>query len=230
MKALTSRAQDYLKAIYKLSSSGKRVRLVGLSKLLGVKMPTAVQMLRSLADQGLVLYEKHGVIKLTQEGEKIAKEIYERHDLLMKFLTKYLGVSPKVAERDACGMEHHLSKETYERLLRFVEFMEGCPNGLPKWLEGFHYYLKRKKRPTRRIDKEVAVLPVRKLSELDPGDVGRVVMVEAESNDRLKLADNGIMIGSLVKVLDKRDRVIELDIDGNLVKLRDKEANAVYVI
>ncbi len=62
MKALTSRAQDYLKIIYKLSSGGKRVRLVNLSKKLGIKMPTAVQMLKSLADQGLVIYEKHGVI------------------------------------------------------------------------------------------------------------------------------------------------------------------------
>ncbi len=229
MKALTSRAQDYLKIIYKLSSGGKRVRLVNLSKKLGIKMPTAVQMLKSLADQGFVIYEKHGVIELTPEGERIAREVYERHELLLKFFTKYLGVSPKIAERDACGMEHHLSEETYERLLKFIEFMEGCPNGLPSWLEGFHYYLRWGKRPTKRADRDVAILPVRRLSELGIQEIGKVVMVRAGPDERLRLADRGILIGSTVKVMGKGKDTITLEVDGKLTELGD-EADLVYVI
>ncbi len=229
MKKISSRVQDYLRAIYELSLSGKRVRLVQLSKILGVKMPTAVQMLKSLNDQGLVVYEKHGMIKLTPEGEKIAREVHNKHNLLIKFLTSYLGVSLKVAEKDACGMEHHLSEEAYERLLKFIEFMEGCPNGLPSWLEGFHYYLKWGKRPTRKISREVVVLPLKKLKELNPDDTGKVIMVKAGAEERLKLADRGILIGSNVKVVSKDGEMTTLNVNGELVRLKD-EADCIYVI
>ncbi len=230
MKGITSRVQDYLRVIYELSISGKRVRLVQLSKILGIKMPTAVQMLRSLDNQGLVIYEKHEMIKLTPEGEKVAKEVHNKHNLLLKFLTRYLGVSPKIAEKDACGMEHHLSEETYRRLLKFIEFMEGCPSGLPKWLEGFHYYLTWEKRPTKRVGKDVAILPLKNLNEVEPGEVGKVVVVKVNPDERLKLAEQGILIGSTVKVIEKKEKYIVLNVNGKIVQLDRRKVDSVYVI
>ncbi len=230
MVELTSRAQDYLRTIYQLSSKGSKVRLVTLSEALGVRMPTALQMVRFLASQGLVKYEKHGEIELTEEGRRIAEEIQTKHNLLFEFLTKYLGVDPKVAEKDACGMEHHLSEETYDRLLKFIEFMEGCPHGLPRWLEGFHFYLKWGRRPVLRADEEAVILPMKRLSDLEPGEAGKVVAVRADPGKRLRLAERGIVIGSTVLMEEKTSERVRVRLMEGKINLSIKEASLVSVI
>lgn len=55
----------------------------------------------------------------TAEGEKLAQESHERHQIVENFLL-VLGVSPEIARRDAEGMEHHVSEETPQ--LKFREF------------------------------------------------------------------------------------------------------------
>ncbi len=230
MAELTPRAQDYLRTIYQLSSKGSKVRLVTLSEALGVRMPTALQMVRSLASQGLVKYEKHGEIELTEEGKRIAEEIQTKHNLLFEFLTKYLGVDPEVAEKDACGMEHHLSEETYDRLLKFIEFMEGCPHGLPRWLEGFHFYLKWGKRPVLRAEEEAVIVPMRRLSDLEPGEAGKVVAIKADPDGRLRLAEMGIVIGSTVYVEEKSCERVKIKLMGGEVELSIGEASLISVI
>ncbi|MDK2384066.1 MAG: metal-dependent transcriptional regulator [Candidatus Korarchaeota archaeon] len=230
MAELTPRAQDYLRTIYQLSSKGSKVRLVTLSEALGVRMPTALQMVRSLAGQGLVKYEKHGEIELTEEGKRIAEEIQTKHNLLFEFLTKYLGVDPRVAEKDACGMEHHLSEETYDRLLKFIEFMEGCPHGLPRWLEGFHFYLRWGRRPVLRADEEAVILPMRRLSDLEPGEAGKVVAVRAGPDERLRLAERGIVIGSTVLMEEKTGKRVSVRLIEGRIDLSIEEASLVSVI
>ncbi len=230
MTELTPRAQDYLRIIYKLSSGGGKVRLVTLSEALGVRMPTALQMVRSLASQGLVKYERHGEIELTQEGRRIAEEIQKRHDLLLKFLTKYLGVDEEVAERDSCGMEHHLSEETYRRLVKFIEFMESCPHGLPRWLEGFHFYLKWGKRPVMQSEEEVVIVPLRRLWELEPGEAGKIVMIHADPDTRLRLAEEGLIVGNSVVVQGKDGESIHVSVMGRPLKIGKEDAVSIAVI
>ena len=41
--------------------------------------------------------------------------IYERHELLTKWLTR-LGVDPSIAARDACRMEHVISPESFSAI------------------------------------------------------------------------------------------------------------------
>ena len=57
---------------------------------------------------------------LTAKGRRVAKSILGRHTLLREFLVK-LGVGEKMANRDACLMEHIVSAETLERIRIFTE-------------------------------------------------------------------------------------------------------------
>ncbi|WP_288143058.1 iron dependent repressor, metal binding and dimerization domain protein, partial [Salmonella enterica] len=57
---------------------------------------------------------------LTPEGEKLAQESRERHQIVENFLL-VLGVSPEIARRDAEGMEHHVSQETLDAFLAFTQ-------------------------------------------------------------------------------------------------------------
>ncbi len=230
MAELTPRAQDYLRIIYELSSREGKVRPVTLSEALGVRMPTALQMVRSLASQGLVTYERHGEIELTEKGRDIAKELQKRHDLLLKFLTKYLGVGEEVAERDSCGIEHYLSEETYERLVKFIEFMESCPHGLPRWLEGFHFYLRWGKRPVMQAEEEAVIVPLRKLWELEPGEAGKIVMIHADPDTRLRLAEDGLIVGNSVFVQGKEGEILQLIVTGRQLRIGKDEALSIAVI
>ncbi|VFS62601.1 Manganese transport regulator [Kluyvera cryocrescens] len=56
---------------------------------------------------------------LTPEGEKLAQESRERHQVVENFLL-VLGVSADTARRDAEGIEHHVSEETLDMFRQFT--------------------------------------------------------------------------------------------------------------
>ena len=154
MSVLTQSKEDYLEAILVISLEKKWVRVSDLADYLGVKMSSVAAGIRFLAENGLVNHEKYGYIELTREGVRVARQVYARHKTLYKFLHDFLGLSEPVAWRDACRMEHVLDAKTMKRLLKFLEFIETCPEGEPLWLSNFHSFLKTGKRPEPCLRRE----------------------------------------------------------------------------
>ncbi|MGD8725789.1 MAG: iron dependent repressor, metal binding and dimerization domain protein, partial [Desulfobacterales bacterium] len=60
-----------------------------------------------------------------------------RHAALKEFFIKILLIDNDEAEEASCRVEHAVSKNIIDRLVRFVEFMEICPRGGKEWLKGF---------------------------------------------------------------------------------------------
>jgi len=154
MSVLTQSKEDYLEAILVISLEKKWVRVSDLADYLGVKMSSVAAGIRFLAEKGLVNHEKYGYIELTREGVRVARQIYARHKTLYKFLHDFLGLSEPVAWRDACRMEHVLDAKTMKRLLKFLEFIETCPEEEPLWLSNFRSFLKTGKRPEPCLRRE----------------------------------------------------------------------------
>ncbi len=100
------------------------VRVTDVAESLGVKKPSVVVALRRLRDEGLVSQERYGYIELTPKGRELAEDVYFRHQVLLRFFRDFLGVSPEVAEKDACIMEHYLSEESLNKLREFMEKWE----------------------------------------------------------------------------------------------------------
>ncbi|CZU69304.1 transcriptional regulator MntR [Enterobacter cloacae] len=109
---------DYVELISDLIREVGEARQVDMAARLGVSQPTVAKMLKRLATVGLIEMIPWRGVFLTPEGEKLAQESRERHQLVENFLL-VLGVSPEIARRDAEGMEHHVSEET---LVKFREF------------------------------------------------------------------------------------------------------------
>ncbi|EOI5912895.1 manganese-binding transcriptional regulator MntR [Enterobacter hormaechei] len=109
---------DYVELISDLIREVGEARQVDMAARLGVSQPTVAKMLKRLASVGLIEKIPWRGVFLTAEGEKLAQESRERHQIVENFLL-VLGVSPEIARRDAEGMEHHVSEET---LLKFREF------------------------------------------------------------------------------------------------------------
>ena len=138
----TGSMEDYLEAIANLGVGGRVVRVKQISEMLGVKMPSVTSALKKLSEQELVEHERYGRIKLTPEGDKVARDVIRRHEALTRFLAQALGIHRETAEEDACKIEHVISPLVMERLAKFVEFMEACPLGGAGFPGRYEYYLK----------------------------------------------------------------------------------------
>lgn len=138
----TASMEDYLETVAILCDEGKVVRVKQISQALGVKMPSVTAALKKLSEEGLVKHEPYGYVELTTKGNKAAKDIFHRHEVLRHFLIDVLNIDPHIAEEDACRIEHAISSASLERLAKFMEFIAACPQDVPSWLQNYSYYLK----------------------------------------------------------------------------------------
>jgi DtxR family transcriptional regulator, manganese transport regulator len=113
-------AQDYVEAIADLSASLGEARVVDLARRLGVTHVTVNRTLARLQKAGYVNTKPYRAIFLTGAGKKLAEESKQRHETVTAFL-RSLGISKKIAELDAEGIEHHVSPETLAALERFLK-------------------------------------------------------------------------------------------------------------
>ncbi|POS59136.1 manganese-binding transcriptional regulator MntR [Escherichia coli] len=111
---------DYVELISDLIREVGEARQVDMAARLGVSQPTVAKMLKRLATMGLIETIPWRGVFLTAEGEKLAQESRERHQIVENFLL-VLGVSPEIARRDAEGMEHHVSEETLDAFRLFTQ-------------------------------------------------------------------------------------------------------------
>ena len=147
MKKLSHSMEDYLESIYVISLTNKVIRVKEIAKFLKVKTPSVVDAVRKLIARDLVEHEKYGYLELTDNGYKLAREVYEKHKKIYKFFSDILGVSNEVSKEDACNIEHYISEEALDRMIKLINFIDTCPEGYPRWLKNFNYFAKYGKHP-----------------------------------------------------------------------------------
>lgn len=111
--------ENYLERILIIQLEKGHVRSVDIAGELGVTKPSVTHATKLLRENGYITFENDNSILLTAAGREIAEKMYERHNLLAKFLMR-LGVSQQTAIQDACKMEHDISKETFAAICRHV--------------------------------------------------------------------------------------------------------------
>lgn len=103
--------QDYVEAIASLISETGEARVVDLAKRLGVTHVTVNRTIGRLQKFGFVRSEPYRAIFLTDKGRQLAAACRARHQTVVAFL-RSLGISDRIAEMDAEGIEHHVSPQT----------------------------------------------------------------------------------------------------------------------
>lgn len=117
---ISSSLEEYLKTIYILKNTKGQVRVTDISKKLRCSKPSVNRAINCLKNEGLILYEAYGDIKITEEGTKLAKSIMKRFDILKLFLTEILDVDEKTAEREATAMKHSISEGTASKVENYI--------------------------------------------------------------------------------------------------------------
>lgn len=116
---LQESGENYLETILMLKEKRGFVRSVDIAKELGFSKPSISRAMSLLKENGYITMDEDNFISLTPAGEEVAKQIYERHELLSQWLMR-LGVSKETALQDACKMEHVISAESFEKIKAHV--------------------------------------------------------------------------------------------------------------
>ena len=211
-KSLSENLEDYLEAISALSEKNEGVRPSDIAKELKVKRPSVTSALNSLADKGLVEYEKYKPVVLTKEGQALATGIQKKHTLLRSFLTDILGVDATEADIAACRMEHAVNDSLMKKLSRFIKGLTSCGDGCEAGCQS----------------KCPLAVP---LSELKLGESGMILYIDKSLGDLSRYAGMGLVIGSVVKVVRKAplgDPVV-LNVRGADISLRKSQLDFIRV-
>ena len=115
MMAIQESGEMYLETIYVLSQKSASVRAIDVGESMGFSKPSVSRAISLLKKDELVTTDELGYLKLTEAGEKLAKQIYERHTILTALFIR-LGVDEKTAADDACRIEHYISEETFRAI------------------------------------------------------------------------------------------------------------------
>lgn len=112
-------AEDYLEMILMLREQKGEVRSIDIAMGLSVSKPSVSVAMKHLREDGYIVMNEDNRIILTEKGMEVAGRVYRRHKTLTKFLMQ-LGVSEEIAREDACKIEHDISPETFEAILKQV--------------------------------------------------------------------------------------------------------------
>ena len=113
-------SENYLETILILSKKLPVVRSVDISNELGFKKSSVSVAMKNLKEKHYITVTDAGFIYLTEDGNKIAQTIYERHEFISKWLVS-LGVDESTATEDACRIEHVISPESFEAIKNHVK-------------------------------------------------------------------------------------------------------------
>ena len=124
---LHASGEDYLETILVLQKKLGMVRSVDVARHMEVSKPSVCHAVATLRDGGFLTMDEDHFLHLTDVGREVAEKIYERHC----FFTEQLiaaGVDPRIAEADACRIEHIISDESFSRLKRQPHKSKNKPN------------------------------------------------------------------------------------------------------
>lgn len=244
--ALSASQENYLETIFVLSRERAVARSKEIAERLSVSASSVTGALQSLKELGLVHYEPYGFVTLTPEGTEAASKVLRRHEALRDFFVHVLSIDSAEADEAACRMEHGISKNIVDRLVEFAEFVERCPRAGTKWVHGFGYRCEEAVFSPQRCVSCVAScleevqqhaasggndMERTTLSNLKPGEKGRVEKMSGEGAVKRRIRDMGMTTGSLVEVV----RVaplgdpIDVKLKGYHLTLRKEEAQDILV-
>lgn len=190
--------EDYIKAIFQISRGDARVQTSAIAERLDLRPASVSNMMRRLTKLGLVEHEPYRGVKLTEDGDHLARRMIRRHRLIERFLSEYLGYPWDAVHAEAEKLEHAVSQRFVEALDRLLQNPGTDPHGAPI--------------PGR--DGSMVEPGYPRLSELQVGETAVVRRVSDSDADLLRrLGQLGVRPNADLKI-------IELGLQGDPVTLQ----------
>jgi DtxR family Mn-dependent transcriptional regulator len=185
--------------------------------LSGSKLENSKKTFKEMQKKDLARVEGEKVL-LTPAGEYIARRVIRRHRLAEFLLAQVLEVTGEEAERTACEFEHLLSDQVTTSVCTYLGHPPLCPHGKPI----------PKGKCCEQLVADMAPLVVR-LTELRPGEDGRIVFIVPKQQARLlKLGSMGLVPGQIVR-LDRKSPSVVVQREETTLALDREIGEEIYV-
>lgn len=119
---LQESGEMYLETILVLSGKLEHVRAIDVAERMGYSKPSVSRGLSILRNARYINTDVNGYLTLTETGREVAGKVYERHQLITRLLES-IGVDHKIAEEDACRVEHVISDATFNAIRKATSDM-----------------------------------------------------------------------------------------------------------
>ena len=208
--------EDYIKAIFQLGKNGDLVQTSAIADRLEVRPASVSNMMRRLATLGFLVHAPYRGVKLTKEGELLARRMVRRHRLIERFLVEVLDYPWDEVHEEAERLEHAVSPGFMDRLNKLLENPSTDPHGAPI--------------PASDGTMDESAHPA--LVELRAGDTACVRRVRDDDGDLLRqFGQLGIRPDALIEVLEANDEegTMVLRVGGKLRRLDHAAASGVFV-
>jgi len=194
--------EEYLEAIYNFNEKGETARTIDLAIKLRVAPPSVTQMVKKLAEEGLIEHEPYKGIILTGKGTAIAQKVARKHRLLERFLNDFLGLRRDRVHDEACKLEHSLSDEAAAALCKALNNPETCPDD-QKLIPPCSLEVESCEQCATAREKEGEHFRLMtQLPNLRPGEEGVVAFIRGGTSACQRLLDMGLTIGTKVRVVN----------------------------
>ena len=208
--------EDYLKNIYKIQSSEGKVSTTLLSQKLKISPASVTEMIKKLADEGIVAHTPYKGVELTKEGRKRALQIIRRHRLWEAFLVEVLKYDWHEIDEEAEKLEHIASERLERRIDQILGFPSKDPHG--------------DSIPTR--EGKVDDIRHHSLAAVPPGATVTVKRVSDSSPEILQYASKlGISLNKKIKVKERInfDGSLRIEVAGKEQFISAKLAQQIFV-
>jgi len=128
---LTRSVEDYLKAVYRLSTGNHPASTSGIAHLLELSAASVSGMVKRLSELGLLEHVPYRGVQLTAEGRRVALRMVRRHRLIEAYLVGFLGYSWDTVHEEAERLEHAVSNILAERMAAVLGHPSVDPHGDP---------------------------------------------------------------------------------------------------
>ena len=120
---MTGAMEDYLEMICRLARDTGYAHRGELARQLNVRPPSASKMVQQLKEQGLVDFERYGVIRPTVAGWREGRRLLRRHEVLHRFFRTVNGTGDELELVEQ--VEHYIDERTVNNLERVLERLDG---------------------------------------------------------------------------------------------------------
>jgi DtxR family Mn-dependent transcriptional regulator len=215
---LTQTEENYLKAIYHLSSDKDlAVTTNCLADNMKTKPATVSDMVKRLSKKKVIKYEKYKGVNLTETGIREALKIVRKHRLWEVFLVDKLAFRWDEVHEIAEQLEHIHSSLLVKRLDGFLGNPTIDPHGDPI--------------PDKNGNFKVG--PTLLLSELSLGEKGAIIAVKNDDPRLLQHLDKlNIRLGLKVEILEQNefDGSIQLKLDNRKIIFMSSQISTQLMI
>ncbi|MFN2146637.1 MAG: DtxR family transcriptional regulator [Anaerolineales bacterium] len=180
-------AEMYLVSMAMLAESGIPcpISLPRLAEEMAVQTVSANQMVRKLAEEGLVTYQPYKGVSFTEKGQQAVSLILRNRRLWEVFFVEQLNFTPSEADALACRMEHITQPEVAARLADFLNHPITSPTG---------------RQIPQPEDSSYAPNGV-PLTEILPGQQAEILAIHLDAAESAFLRSEKLMPGKQIEVL-----------------------------